>query len=358
MMRRWGNSSGWAAAVLGAATMGPAAESPGPSSRRTGLTISEVFLGGVPGSATEHLQWVEIYNSNPWPEAVGGYALGGDASFRLPDGAEVPASGYLVIASDPAALRDGYDLPAEAAVTGGWQGVLGTSEGTVVVEKSQGAVLLRVRYQNSDPWPAAAFGLGHSLALARPSFGEGQARAWEASLEPGGSPGGPEPVPGEEHLARGLRINELAFPASPGDGPAWVELLNASALSVPFLSLELVWGGSAAAGLPSRDSLDPGERAVVDLPVVFAEESARGGVLRLQERETGRVLLAVRVPVPVAGRTWGCSPDGSEFSGWLDGPTRAAPNPGFAPARVVINEIHYHPVSDDEAETFVELHNP
>ncbi|HUF61087.1 MAG TPA: lamin tail domain-containing protein, partial [Verrucomicrobiales bacterium] len=47
-----------------------------------------------------------------------------------------------------------------------------------------------------------------------------------------------------------------------------------------------------------------------------------------------------------------------EFSGWLDGPTRAAPNPGFAPARVVINEIHYHPVSDDEAETFVELHNP
>src|SRR5262249_54988713 len=70
-----------------------------------------------------------------------------------------------------------------------------------------GAVLLEVAYESDPPWPVAADGAGHSLVLARPSFGEGQSQAWAASDVIGGSPGrleslGPEPL-------REIMINEV-----------------------------------------------------------------------------------------------------------------------------------------------------
>ena len=52
-----------------------------------------------------------------------------------------------------------------------------------------------MNYDDDFPWPAAADGTGHSLVLARATYGEGDARAWEASHSIGGSPGARDTVP-------------------------------------------------------------------------------------------------------------------------------------------------------------------
>jgi hypothetical protein len=45
----------------------------------------------------------------------------------------------------------------------------------------QGSVLLEVNYSSQAPWPRAVDGAGHSLVLARPSYGEASPRAWGIS---------------------------------------------------------------------------------------------------------------------------------------------------------------------------------
>src|SRR5205809_7784992 len=69
---------------------------------------------------------------------------------------------------------------------------LPNSKGTVRLENELGAHLLEVNYDSEYPWPVAPDGAGHSLVLARPSYGEGDARAWAPSELIGGSPGRPE----------------------------------------------------------------------------------------------------------------------------------------------------------------------
>ena len=46
-----------------------------------------------------------------------------------------------------------------------------------------------MNYSGDPPYPAGADGAGHSLVLARPSYGEGDPRAWEISSAAGGNPG-------------------------------------------------------------------------------------------------------------------------------------------------------------------------
>src|SRR5439155_26554804 len=45
----------------------------GPSSRRTGLVISEIMYRPAPRSDGKVLEYVELFNSNPFFEEIGGY---------------------------------------------------------------------------------------------------------------------------------------------------------------------------------------------------------------------------------------------------------------------------------------------
>src|SRR5207249_1819594 len=118
----------------------------GPSSRKTGLVISEIMYKPAPRTDDKVLEYVELFNSNPFVEDISGYRL-------------------------------------------------------------SGAIYLEVPYSNKPPWPVAADGTGHSLVLARPSYGEGFAKAWDISDVAGGSPGAVEsyrPSP-----LRSVLINEF-----------------------------------------------------------------------------------------------------------------------------------------------------
>src|SRR5262245_37519789 len=67
--------------------------------------------------------------------------------------------------------------------------VLDNGGGTIRLRDELGSVLLEAVYDDEPPYPPAADGAGHSLLLARPTYGERAARAWAASDRVGGTPG-------------------------------------------------------------------------------------------------------------------------------------------------------------------------
>jgi len=107
--------------------------------------------------------------------------------------------------------------------------------GTVHLVNRQGAVLLEVHYSDEAPWPKQADGAGHSLVLVRPSYGEGDPRAWGPSDLRGGSPGKGEIYAAEP--ARSVVINE--FLANPSSGSDFIELYNHSNASVDVTGYHL-----------------------------------------------------------------------------------------------------------------------
>ena len=119
-------------------------------------------------------------------EDISGYSISGDVSFTFPAGTILTAGATLVIARSPADLQAIYGI---SNVTGPYTNNLSNTAGTVRLRGRSKEVLLEVKYDSQAPWPVAADGAGHSLVLARPSYGEGDYRAWSASDAKGGSPG-------------------------------------------------------------------------------------------------------------------------------------------------------------------------
>src|SRR5437773_6340593 len=143
-----------------------------------------------PASRTDSkvLEYVELFNSNPFFEDIGGYRLSGDIDFTFPTNTILQGGAFLVVARSPADIRGVYGI---TNVIGSYTNSLKRS-GVVRLRNDTGAIYLEVPYSNEPPWPVAADGTGHSLVLARPSYGEGFAKAWDISDTVGGSPGAGE----------------------------------------------------------------------------------------------------------------------------------------------------------------------
>ena len=53
----------------------------GPSSRKTGQVITEImYHSRVVTTTNESLEFIELYNSNPWSENIGGYSITGSVA--------------------------------------------------------------------------------------------------------------------------------------------------------------------------------------------------------------------------------------------------------------------------------------
>ena len=112
--RRWMSAGliGCGAALEAAPAKGPAlpvdlvrapSEPPGPSSRRAGVVVSEVMYHPAKRSDGQDVRFIEVFNSMPWFEELGGWRITGDVEFTFPAGFVLPARGYAVIAAAPAA---------------------------------------------------------------------------------------------------------------------------------------------------------------------------------------------------------------------------------------------------------------
>src|SRR5207249_975694 len=74
----------------------------GPSSRKSGLAITEIMYHPrqVPG-VSNSLEFIEIYNSQAFFEKIGGYRISGSVDYTFPPNTVMPAGSFLVLARDP-----------------------------------------------------------------------------------------------------------------------------------------------------------------------------------------------------------------------------------------------------------------
>ena len=168
------------------------------------------------------LEFVELFNSRGEPQDLSGYQLSGNISFTFPAGTAIPGGGFVVVARSPSALQSAYGI---TGVFGPYSNNLPGGSGNVQLFNQAGALLLETDYSDQSPWPVAADGAGHSLVLARPSYGQNNPLAWAASDSVGGSPGRLDPVTPDP--LRNVVINEFLAHTDPPDYD-YIELYNHS----------------------------------------------------------------------------------------------------------------------------------
>ena len=328
------------------------AEYPGPSSRKTGLAITEIMYHPPERADGKNLEFIEVFNSNPFFEDISGYRLTGDIDFTFPKNTVLPGGGFVVVAKAPADVQSVYGLEQ---VLGPYGQKL-PSSGVVRLRNPAGAVLLEVAYANQAPWPIAATGAGHSLVLSRPSYGEANAEAWDASYAKGGSPGRADPPrAGAWHE---VVLNEYHGAAGQGDA-GFLELFNRANqpldISGGYLSDD---PATNKFRIPAGTLIGGRGYAVFRAEQLGFPLTSAGAALYLSDPEKTRVIQATRFAAHLPGASLGCWPDGGGEIYSLAATTPGAANREPAAAPVVINEIMYHPISENDDDQYVELFNP
>lgn len=321
-----------------------------PSARTTSLVISEIMYH-PPASAGTNAEFIELYNTDPVAQNLAGFRLAGQIQYQFPSNTTIAARGYLVVSADPARLRSLYDL---TGVLGPWSNRLDHAGGVVRLISPRGAVLLEAVYDDAEPWPAAADGLGCSLVLSNPDYGEADPRAWQASATIGGNPGSHDPQLNQP--LRQVSLNEIQTSA-PAPLVNFVELCNRSTNAADLSGCWLTDGDIHAFRIPDGTMVPPRGFLLLDQNTLEMPLLNQDGRLALVNSNQTTVLDATKMLPAEPGLSRGRWPDGSGPWRTLERPSRAAPNPAPWRPQVIINEIFYHPPAGLEDDEFVELHN-
>jgi hypothetical protein len=323
----------------------------GPCSRRTGLVISEIMYHPATRADGKVLEFVELFNSRIFSEDLSGCRLAGDIAFTFPEGTILKAGAFLVVAKAPADVASVCGL---SGVLGPYKHRLPHGAGRIRLRNEQDSVLLEVNYESGAPWPGAAAGAGHSLVMARPSYGEDDPRAWEASDRVGGSPGRaknwqPDPL-------RQVVVNEYLLQAKPPFFD-FIELYNASPRAVDLAGASL---GDRPNRLqfriPAGTVLGPRGFVVLSAARLGFSLQPQGAIYIVNSDGT-RVVEALRLRGQAPNASRGRHPDGAPFWSELAAPTPGALNAGPLRHEMVINEIMCHPISGANDDQYIELYN-
>ncbi len=336
-------------AVIG--TFGLPGEPLGPSSRRTQFAFSEIMYAPAPRADGLNTEYIEIYNSNPWWDDLGGCRLAGQIQYTFPTNTIVPGGGFLVVAAAPADVESAYGI---TNVIGPYANSLSEGGEVQLLNAAQG-VVLDVTYTNALPWPAGAFQTGHSIVLARPTYGEADPRAWAISDVVGGSPGGPEayrPSP-----LRNVMINEILANPDPAQ-TAYVELYNHGSAAVDVSGCVLTDDPSTdRCALPTNTVISAHGFLAVPQTQLGFELNPAGGRVLFWNPDRSRVLDAVTYQAQGYGVSSGRWPDGGDEFYPLARATPGAPNGQIRIDDIAINEIMYRPISGNDDDQYVELFN-
>jgi hypothetical protein len=344
-----------------------ATEPLGPSSRQTGLSISEVMYN--PGKflgVSNSLEFIEIYSSDPVPVDLSGYRISGSIHFSFPSNTFIQPGCFVVIAREPAFLQSYYGI---TGVLGPWYAneelahAYNTTNnnlpqgGTLRLRNPFDAVLLEMNYEANNPWPIAADGTGHSLVLARPSYGVSDFRAWAASAFIGGSPGRYDPM-GNADPIRNVVINEfLANPHLDTGLDEFIELYNHDNNPVDISGAWLSDSADTYKFQITNGTIIPalGFKVFPRSEVTFGL-SSQGERLFLINSNKTKVIDVVEFGNQSAGVALGRYPDGAPKYRLLTNPTPGTNNAPILIQDIVINEIMYSPLAGDDYQ-YVELYN-
>ncbi len=326
----------------------------GQSSRLTSLVISEIMYHPTNRADGKKTEFVELFNTLGEPADISGYRLSGEVNFTFPTNTILPGGGFVVVARAPADVQSVYGI---TGVLGPFANTnnLSNKAGVIRLRHRTGAVLLEAKYDSDAPYPLAADGAGHSLVLARPSYGEGNALAWAASDSAGGSPGRLDPVTLDPQ--RSVVINELLAHTDLPDLD-YIELYNHGNDPLDLTGCFLSDDPATNKFTMPPGTIVPGRGFAVfyETNLNFAL-SSHGEEIYLRNAAGTRVLDAVRFGAQENGVSTGRSPNGGANFHRMSTKTPGASNSPPRFSEVVINEIMYNPISGSSDDEYVELYN-
>jgi len=326
----------------------------GPSSRKTGIVISEIMWKPAPRADGNNVEFLELYNSNPFFQDISGYQVTcADMSYTFPANTLIPGGAFFVLAASPQGIANVYGLTTN--VFGPYTGSLKKSE-TLQMLDEQSNVLLTVPYSDTYPWPVAADGTGHSLVLANPTYGEGDPRAWDISDVAGGSPGQMEafrPSP-----LRNVVINEILPHSENPAVPQFIELYNHSTNSVDVSGCILTDDPATNKFvIPASTVIGPaGFVSFTQSQFGFTLNGA-GETLYFIKPDGSRVLDAVQFGAQANGVSYGRWPDGANDFYAFTTNTPGTNNSTILIGDIVINELMYDPISGNDDDQYIEIYN-
>jgi len=313
------------------------------------VVISEVMYH--PQIDETRYEYVEIYNETVARQDIGRWQFTDGIHYTFPEGTVLQPRAYLVIARDPASIASRYGI---TNVVGPCTGALNNASDHIILRDPAWGIMAEVDYQDSDKWPVAADGAGHSLSKFNMRGDPMDPDNWRASPYVGGTPGrdngfatAPPPVP--------VVINEVNFHTS---GTQFIELYNNSDFSVNIGRFYL--------------SNDPDNLRLFQISTnTLLGARGRMAFLRSQlgfDMNTGADRILFTSPsatVVTDARAVEAGPREMSEGRWPDGadawyymtPTTGTANGVVLTTSVVINEIMYHPPSELNADEYIELYN-
>jgi hypothetical protein len=324
----------------------------GPSSRKTPIAITEIMYKPAPRTDSNNLEFVEIYNSNPYFHDISNYKLvANNLNYTFPPGSVLPAGAFLVVAASPQNIQSIYGI---TNVVGPYTGSLKKAD-TLQLLDEVGNVLLTIPYANTSPWPVAADGVGHSLVLASPTYGEGDPRAWDISDVVGGSPGQMEAY--RASPLRNVVINEFLAHTDPPEYD-YIELYNHANQAVNISGCILTDDPATNKFVVPSGTIIPARGFVY-----FSETNmnfrlnAAGETIYFEKPDQSRILDSVQFGGQENGVPTGRWPDGASDFYRLTSLSPGASNSAIRPASIVINELMYDPISGNDDDQYLELYN-
>jgi hypothetical protein len=325
----------------------------GPCSRLTPFVISEIMYKPAPRTDGNNVEYIELYNSNPYFEDLSGFQItGGNISYAFPAGTILGGGAFLVLAASPTGVANVYGI---TNVLGPYTGSL-KKTGTIELVDAQGGIVLTVPYSNVYPWPVAADGTGHSLVLASPTYGEGNPRAWDISDVVGGSPGQGEafrPTP-----LRWVVINEVLAHSENPSLLQFVELYNHSSQTNDLSGCILTDDPTTNKFVvPAGTLIGPGSFVSFNQTQLGFSLNGAGGTVYLIKPDGSRVLDALQFQPQADGVSFGRWPDGAADLYPLTVRTPGTNNSPIWIGDIVINELMYDPISGNDDDQYIELFN-
>ena len=187
----------------------------------SGVVFNEIMYH--PAGEDSAMEWVELTNQMCVDIDISEWRLDGAISYEFPEGTIIPAEGFVVIAADPAGLRDSEGVQD---AMGPYEGRLSNGGEELRLLNNSDRLLNSIAYDDAAPWPLAADGGGPSLAKTDPTRADNPAEIWTSSVLVGGTPGRENFSPADYRVERTVLAYDAGwkYEQSGTDlGTAWVD---------------------------------------------------------------------------------------------------------------------------------------
>lgn len=131
-----------------------------------------------PDVKTEFVEFVELHNPGKAEVSLAGWALSGAIDYVFPNDATLAPLSFLLIAENPAALKEKFGVTA----LGPYAGRLDADGDEVLLRDSRAVLIDRVQFSLGFPWPVVGEPPGPSLQLIHPMLDNSLAGHWRSAV--------------------------------------------------------------------------------------------------------------------------------------------------------------------------------